>query len=165
MTSVCACDWDCGETLGACILGGGPRTARKAGHTCCNCGGEVKPGQRCVDFAGLNGDDCGGWFHRMHEECYDLMRLFAQERCGDPDNWAVPFSLTEAAEHAVAEGDDPFWRRWLDGYERTWTFSPEPPDPKKRRVQRWIRVRYPMGKLPPVPRISARLIWARMEVS
>lgn len=162
--SVCSCDYGY-ETLGSCILGGGPRIARKAEHTCCNCGGAVEPGQRCVDFAGLHGDDYSGFFHRMHEECYDLMCDFAGAVCGCRDEWAVPFDLVDAAAHAVANADDPFWRSWLERYEMTWSLSPEPPDPDTRRVQRWVKVRYLIGALPPVPRITAELQWVVEKVS
>ena len=158
--SVCACGWDC-YTLGSCILGGGPRVAKKAGHVCCNCGGPVEPGQRCVDFAGLYGDDYGEFFYRMHEECYRLMKLFAERFCGG--EWAVPFNLTEAAAHAVSEGDDPFWRNWLLLYEKTWGFSPEPPDPKTRRVFKAV----PVKGVPFVEdegRVVARVTWVLEEV-
>jgi hypothetical protein len=37
MSSVCACGYDDDGSLGACILGGGPRTARKPGRVCPNC--------------------------------------------------------------------------------------------------------------------------------
>ena len=50
--SACSCDY--GECLGMRI--GGPFTARKKGHNCEVCGVLVKPGETCVDVAGLDGD-------------------------------------------------------------------------------------------------------------
>jgi hypothetical protein len=51
------------------------------------------------------------------------MDLFGERMCGG--EWSFPFNLDEAAEHAMANGDDPFWRDWLLLYEQTWAWRPE----------------------------------------
>ena len=123
--SVCSCSYGGREVLGSRVSK--EQTARKPGFTCPNCGEPVVPGQKCIDSAGLYGDDDGGFFGRFHPECWRLMILFSDEMCGGDYGW--PFDLTEAAAHAVAHGDEPFWRDWLLLYEQTWRYGPEPPDP------------------------------------
>jgi hypothetical protein len=124
--SVCSCSWD-DEALGDCVMR--HRVARsvpRSGNICPNCRCPVEIGQECIDHAGLDCDG-GGWFRRFHRECFELMERFGEKVChGD---WHYPFDLIEAAEHAVANSDDPFWRGWLDLYATTWKWTPEPPDP------------------------------------
>jgi hypothetical protein len=122
MSSVCSCS--CGlddGPLGSCVMRN--RTARtipKSGNKCPNCGHPVEIGQRCIDYSGLYPDDYGGFFNRFHEECFELMELFAERLCGG--EWCYPFDIEEAAEHAFANSDDPYWREWLEIYERTWAW-------------------------------------------
>ena len=139
--SVCECGWGGDEILGACVLGGGPRIARKIldrnRSVCPNCNTTVKVGSRCVDHAGIHEDT--GWFSRFHYECFTLMELFADRMCGG--EWSYPFDLVEAAGHAVSQGDDPYWRRWLDLYEKTWEWTPEPEDPPPNPYRwQWLKV-------------------------
>jgi len=129
MPSVCECPWDA-EYVGSCVMG--PRVARsipKRGNICPNCKEPVEIGNECVDYAGL---DCegGGWFHRFHRQCFELMESFGEEFCDG--GWHYPFDLTEAAEHAASRGEEPFWRRWLLKYEETWAWTPEPLNPDER---------------------------------
>ena len=137
--SVCYCDFE-SECL--CSVRG-PHIARtmprnKDHHLCPNCGGMVKIGQRCVDARFIWPEWQTGSFARMHEECYELMELFGDEFCGG--GWKLPFDLIEAAEHAAANAHKQFWRDWLELYEKTWEFSPEPPDPdKKSGRQPWTQ--------------------------
>lgn len=132
----CACGWD-SDVIGDCVMR--DRTARtvpKRGNICPNCSCPVEIGQECIDHAGLDGDG-GGWFRRFHRQCFGLMESFADAVChGD---WCYPFDIEEAAEHAAANGDDPFWRTWLLVYEETWAWTPEPGDPP----------------LPPIPKSRA----------
>ena len=123
--SVCECGWYGDEALGSCVLGGGPRTCRTPGKACPNCECEVKVGQKCIDHAGIWEDT--GWCMKYHAECFELMTLFADKWCGG--DWTSPFDIVEAADHAVSQGDDPFWKEWLFLYEKTWAWTPEPPDP------------------------------------
>lgn len=127
--SACSCYCDC-DSVGSMLRG--PHVARREvrsrdgkPYICPICKCMVESGQRCYDFAGLD-DVGGGWFHRMHEVCYDLMIDFKREVCGhgqgaDP-NWSVPWPLHEGAQHAVAHGHEPYWRNWLLKYEQTWGF-------------------------------------------
>jgi hypothetical protein len=99
------------------------RTARsipKSGNECPNCGYPVEIGQRCIDYAGLHGDEYSGFFHRFHEECFLLMEKFSDRVCGG--EWCYPFDADEAAEHAFANSDESYWREWLEIYERTWAW-------------------------------------------
>jgi len=41
------------------------------------------------------------------------------------DFMAWPFDLEEAAKHAMAHGEDQFWRDWLLLYEQTWKYEAE----------------------------------------
>jgi hypothetical protein len=50
------------------------------------------------------------------------MVLFAKRFCGG--EWSWPFDIHEAAKHAVAHGDDAYWRDWLFLYEQTWRYQP-----------------------------------------
>jgi hypothetical protein len=81
------------------------------------------------------------------------MELFSEKVCGDEHRgaensyhgleieWSYPFDLVEAAEHALSQGNDPFWRAWLELYEKTWAWTPEPPDPLPNPYHwRWIKV-------------------------
>jgi hypothetical protein len=120
---------------------------------CPNCGAVVQVGQECIDHTGIRED--WGWFQRFHRQCFELMEDFTNELCDG--GFAYPFDLKEAAEHALAHGGEEFWRAWLYKYEETWAFSPEPPDP----VKRWVKVKYFLGKLPPVPRLTAKTIWVK----
>jgi hypothetical protein len=114
--SACSCSFDF-ECIGSMVRG--PHIARMAGKLCDNCGVEVRSGQRCVDSFGLYGDG-GGWNIRFHAECFELMTRFVGKVCGYPEEWTSPFDLEEASQHAMAHGDDPFWRDWLLLYEQTW---------------------------------------------
>ncbi len=128
--SVCYCGWD-SECLGDCVMR--PRVARsipKSGNICPNCKTPVEIGMECVDHAGLDCDG-GGFFNRFHRICFGLMESFGDVVCGG--GWRYPFDLVEAAEHALAHGNEPFWREWLMQYEKTWAWTPEPPDPKPTR--------------------------------
>lgn len=121
--SVCGC-WSGDWPLGACVMRS--RTARaipKRGNRCPNCGCAVEIGQRCIDYSGLDGDG-NGFFDRFHEQCFLLMEMFGEKVCRG--GWHYPFDLDEAAEHAAAEGHDPYWRDWLLLYEQTWAWRPEP---------------------------------------
>ena len=125
--NVCDCPWD-SDTLGDCIMRDRvARTIPKSGNTCPNCGQPVKVGQECIDHAGLDCDG-GGFFRRFHRDCFELMEMFSERLCGG--GWHYPFDLVEASEHAVADGADPYWRGWLEQYEQTWAWTPEPPDPE-----------------------------------
>lgn len=102
------------------------------------CGEPVAPGQACLDSAGLHDDSrAGGWFARMHADCYRLMAGFIGVVCGrsEPkpellEDWSwlksvecvIPWHdrLESAVEHAAANGHHPYWREWLLIYERTW---------------------------------------------
>ena len=125
--SVCSCGW--GEE----ILGGRmskPQVARKPGIYCATCGAIVNPGELCVDSAWLDRDG-GGGFVREHAVCHELSQLFRNAVCGE-DEWfgglGGMWALEEAASHAVANGDEPFWRGWLHLYEQTWAWLPMPED-------------------------------------
>lgn len=125
--SVCYCGWD-SECIGDCVMR--ERIARsipKRGNICLNCKTPVEIGQECVDHAGLDCDG-GRFFNRFHRQCFDLMELFGDRVCAG--GWHYPFDLVEGAEHALAHGDEPFWREWLMQYEKTWAWTPEPPDPE-----------------------------------
>ena len=126
----CACGWD-NDVTGDCVMRN--RTARtipKSGNVCPNCKCPVEIGQECIDHAGLDCDG-GGWFRRFHRQCFGLMESFADAVChGD---WCYPFDIIEAAEHAAANGHEPFWRTWLLVYEETWAWTPEPSDPPPYR--------------------------------
>ena len=118
--SACSCDY--GECLGMRI--GGPFTARKKGHNCEVCGVLVKPGETCVDVAGLDGEG-GGWFARFHVLCYQLLQRFKVKQCSFHwGEYAGAIDLEECAEHALAQGDDPFWKDWLLIYEMAWDYLP-----------------------------------------
>ena len=121
--NVCDCSFAESEVVGDCVMRN--RTARtipKSGNTCPNCKQPVEIGQRCIDHAGIIEDT--GWFRRFHKECFELMEEFAERHCDGL--WHYPFDLEEAAKHAVANGADRFWREWLEKYELTWAWSPEP---------------------------------------
>jgi len=92
------------------------------------------------------------------------MIKFAGKMCGDTEEWSVPFSLAEAAAHAVTEEPSEFWMNWLEDYEKSWRLSPEPPDPNTRRVQKWVRTWQKPGALSPVPRVVAHMVWVREDV-
>lgn len=152
--------------MGDCVMR--DRTARTAldrhRSLCPNCDVVVRVGQRCIDHAGL---DCegGGWFVRFHEGCFLLMELFAEKVCYG--EWCYPFDVEEAAEHAAANGDDPYWRDWLLIYEKTWAWTPEPSDPLPKNP-RWLAlakrpsvVPFEKGMLPST-RIDVRL-WREWE--
>jgi hypothetical protein len=131
----CFCGW--GEESIGCKTWEN-RTARsipKRGNRCAVCGHPVDVGQTCTDFAGLD-EDGGGFFFRMHQECFELMTRAADHTCGG--EWAVPWPVEEAAAYAMAQGHEPFWRRWLLDYEKTWRFGPEPPDPEPKPPE-WTR--------------------------
>ena len=120
----CSCGWH-DEALGSMVRG--PHVARRAvrsrdgqPYVCPNCRAVVKPGQRCVDFAGLDGDG-GGFFYRFHAECFELMRRCANKFCDG--EWCVPFDLEEAAQNIALIDDTEWARAWLLDYERTWAFS------------------------------------------
>jgi hypothetical protein len=104
----------------------GPHVTRKAGHDCFVCGAPVLPGDLCKDVMWLDVDG-GGGFRRSHEACFTLRAEFGDEVCGG--EWGVykhgTWELGEAAEHAFAQGDDTFWRSWLELYEMTWLYTPE----------------------------------------
>lgn len=128
--SVCSCPWETDDCL--CSIRG-PHVARSMpkkpeAAICPNCGGKVEIGQLCVDARFIWPELQSGSFARLHAECFDLMERFAERHCAG--SWTLPFELDEAAEHALANGDDPYWRKWLEIYEQTWEFSPEPPDPR-----------------------------------
>ena len=119
--SVCSCDYG-RYVLGACIMRN--RTARtipKRGNVCPNCKNPVEIGQPCIDHAGLYADDDGGFFGRFHPECWELMEQWADKMCGG--SWSWPLDLDEAAEHALAHSDEPFWKEWLLLYEETWKYK------------------------------------------
>ena len=123
-SSVCECPWG-HDYVGTCVMG--PRTARtipKSGNICPNCKHPVPVGARCVDYAGIR-DDGSGFFHRFHFQCFRLMESFAEQLCGG--EWAYPFDLEEAAEHAMAHGHEPQWKDWLLLYEQTWAWREEVP--------------------------------------
>ena len=125
--SVCSCAFDCDdEIVGDCVMRN--RVARSIpirGNICKNCEQPVEIGQRCIDHSGCRWDS--GWFNRFHEECFTLMETFAEKMCGG--EWGYPFDIDEAAEHAFANAHDPYWMKWLEIYERTWEWTPEPGDP------------------------------------
>ena len=108
--SVCFCDIET-EQLGARLSG--PHIAHKAGRRCPNCGEPVCPGELCMDHAGIHGDCLSGFFGRFHVLCFQLMERFAWELCGDEYSWHWPFDIHEASGHAMAHGDEPFWKDWL----------------------------------------------------
>lgn len=128
----CACGWD-SDVTGDCVMR--HRTARtipKSGNVCPNCKCQVEVGQECIDHAGLS--EGGGWFRRFHRQCFGLMESFADAVCGG--DWCYPFDIVEAAEHAAANGHEPFWRTWLLVYEETWAWTAEPPDPPELPIPR-----------------------------
>ena len=123
--SACQCNYGGSSFLGWCVMRN--RTARsipKSGNICPNCDKPVEIGQRCIDVAGLYADDHSGTFDRFHESCYLLMERYADALCDG--QWFYPFDLDEAADHAVAHSHDPYWREWLELYETTWAWTPEP---------------------------------------
>lgn len=136
--SSCSCDWG-GATLGSRLSG--PHIARRAvssktgePYACPICKADVVPGETCLDFAGLRGDDHSGWFYRMHADCFQLMATFKNAACrGEEDvslisswNWllgaefSVPWDIDEASAHALANSGSPFWAAWLFLYESIW---------------------------------------------
>ena len=96
----------------------GPHVARKAGFHCAVCSREVRLGQRCYDIRWIYCDGTG-LFKRAHVACYELMQRFGDRICGGA--WRLPFDLDAASQHAVAKGDESFWRDWLLLYERVWS--------------------------------------------
>ncbi len=121
-----ACSCYVGEICGG--FTHGPHTARKAGILCDTCEQEVVPGQSCVDYGGISEDgDC--FRGRQHATCWQLTRLFKDRVCGT--EWFGGMDLEEAAEHAMAEGHDPFWKSWLLLYETTWALSAPTEEPSK----------------------------------
>lgn len=130
--SLCYCGYS--ETLGARLSK--EQTARKPGFRCPNCYNLVLPGQRCRDFAGLDCDG-GGFFYRMHSECYDLMVLASKKYCSG--DWCVPFNLAEAAEEVMAsEGHTEWGKAWMLLYEKTWAFGPDYGEVAEDRRQRTL---------------------------
>lgn len=127
--SACSCYYGDGP-IGACVMRN--RTARTDlgdRAECPNCGYKVEVGQRCIDYAGID-EDGRGFFNRFHEACFLLMENFAEKVCHG--SWRYPFDADEAAEHAFANADEPYWREWLELYETTWSWTQEPADPWSR---------------------------------
>jgi len=128
-----ACECFCGESIFC--KDRGPHVARKEGHDCYVCGTPVLPVDLCVDFVWLDCDGSGG-FRRSHEACWTLRVEFGDEVCGG--EWGVSkhgtWELTEAADEALARGNDPFGRAWLELYELTWLYTPEPPESSREGV-------------------------------
>lgn len=120
--SACSCSFGC-EILGGRISG--PHIARATGHDCAVCDAEVKPGEACIDTAGIFADDPSGWFSRYHVLCFHLVLRFKIEVCDYEETWFPGHGdLSEMAQHAVAHGDEPFWRDWLLIYEMAWPHLP-----------------------------------------
>lgn len=126
--SMCSCAFDGEPTIAYCEKG--PYVARKA-RVCAFCHGRVVPGDLCVDGRWLGYDWGGG--ARAHEICFVLAAEWYRKRCGMDGPWWAWFDFDEASQHAVAHGDDPFWRSWLQLLEQAWTIQPEYTEEQRER--------------------------------
>ena len=99
----------------------GPHVARKPGVACCYCGKTVDVGEKCLDYFYFFADSPGSGGHcRAHELCHRLRVHFADRVCGGIYTYSM-WDFDEASQHAVAHGDDPYWRKWLLMYEEMWS--------------------------------------------
>ena len=113
MSNVCDCPYD----EGCLNTQKGPHICRKE-EDCCFCGKLVKAGTKCYDMFWFIPGDHGG-HDKAHEVCLRLREMFADRVCGGGYVYGR-WDFDEASKHAIAHGDDPFWRGWLELYETTW---------------------------------------------